>query len=125
MDITADSDWCVHLQEVRLCPEDLGASGKDEKSLLLGETTLAVKVLLEEGKVGFCRIIGIVELVIAGLVKCRCLYIWMDRGREALAVWRYGVDGIQDDEGLCGPQGDGREPQKEREYGDSNNHHTV
>lgn len=100
MDITADSDRCVHLQEVRLCSEDLSASGKDEKSLLLGETTLAVEVLLEEGKVGFCRIIGVVELVIAGLVECRCLHIWIDRGRETLAVWRYRVDGIRDDEGL-------------------------
>lgn len=123
MDITTDSDRCVHLQEVRLCPEDLSASGKDEKSLLLGETTLAVEVLLEEGKVGFCRIIGIVELVIAGLVKCRRLYIWMDWGREELAVWRYGVDGIWDDEGLG--LRDGREPQKECEYGDSNNHHMI
>lgn len=102
MDITADGDGCVHLQKIRLCPENLGASCKDEESLVLSKTTLAVEVLLEEGKVGFCWIVRIVELVIARLVECRCLHIWMDREVKELAVWRYGMDEIRDDEGLCG-----------------------
>lgn len=75
MDITTDGDRGVHLQEVGLRPKDLSASGEDEKSLLLGETTLAVEMLLEEGKVGLCRVFGIVELFVGGLVECRCLHI--------------------------------------------------
>ena len=53
VDIAANRNRCIHLQEVRLAAENLGATLYYIEGLLLGQATLATKVLLEELKARF------------------------------------------------------------------------
>jgi hypothetical protein len=49
-------DWSLDLEQVGLCPEDLGSLFEDVEDLILGQATLAIKVVLEERHIGLCRI---------------------------------------------------------------------
>lgn len=51
--VTADGDGGIHLEEIRFLTQELGARLNDPEGLLVGQPTLAVEVLLQEGDVGF------------------------------------------------------------------------
>jgi hypothetical protein len=68
-------DRRIQLQQVRLCPDDLGALLEDVECLVLGEPALAIEVVLEEGNVGLGRILAREELFVRRDLHCRCLYL--------------------------------------------------
>lgn len=51
--VAADGDGSIHLEEIRLLAQQVGARLDDPEGLLVGQPTLAVEVLLQEGDVGF------------------------------------------------------------------------
>jgi hypothetical protein len=75
MNIAAYCDGRIHLQEVRFSTEDIGSSPEDPESLLLGQATFAIEVLLEKGDIGLRVGLVIEELLITGLVGRRRLNI--------------------------------------------------
>ena len=66
MNISTDGDWRIHLEQVWLLGENLASLVDDVDGLLLGEASLAVEVLLQEGEIW----LG-----------------WIDLGEELLVGW--------------------------------------
>ena len=75
VNITTNGDGSVHLQEVGLGAQKLSTLFQNPKSLLLGETTFAVEMLLEELKVGLGLSLILEELFVGRLVHGRSLDI--------------------------------------------------
>lgn len=75
VNVTTDGDGSVHLEKVGLGAQKLGTLLKNPKSLLLGKTTFAVEMLLEELKVGLGMGFILEELLVGRLVHGRSLYI--------------------------------------------------
>jgi hypothetical protein len=75
VNITTNGDGSVHLQEVGLGAQKLSTLLENPKSLLLGETTFTVEMLLEELKVGLGLSLILEELFVGRLVHGRSLDI--------------------------------------------------
>ena len=75
VNVTADSDGRIHLEEIGLLSQYLGALVDNIQRLLLRQAAFAVKVLLQESKVRLLGVFGIIELLVRRLLECRCLYI--------------------------------------------------
>lgn len=106
VDIAADGDGSVDFEQVGFLTQDLGGSCQDEAGLVIGETALAIKVVLEEGNIGLGRVLCAEELLVGGFLECWCLYIFDDTllGADLGSVVG-GVDG-KVDLGRCGLVGD-------------------
>ena len=76
VDITADSDWRIHLQQIGLALEHLGPHLYDPQRLLFGQATLTIEVLFEKLEVGLAAIVWRTELLFGGWVESRRLDIW-------------------------------------------------
>lgn len=76
MDVTAHSDRRVHFQKIRLRLQDLRALPYDPERLVLGQATLAVKMLLEELEIGFRSVLWRQELLLRGRKEGGRLDIW-------------------------------------------------
>jgi len=88
VDITTNGDGSVHLQEVGLGAQKLSTLPENPKSLLLGETTFAVEMLLEELKVGLGLSLILEELFVGRLVHGRSLDICENaRSRSVKDIW--------------------------------------
>lgn len=75
VNVTAHGDGSVHLEQVGLCAQDVGTSLENEESLLFGQTTLAVKMLLEKVDVGLGACAVREELLVCGLGGGGCLNV--------------------------------------------------
>lgn len=86
VDITADGDGGVHLEKVGLGTQQLGTLSNDPQRLFLGESALAIKVLLEEVDVGLFMGVVFEKLLIRGLEHGRRLDICRRAVPRALAM---------------------------------------
>lgn len=88
MDITADRDRGIHLQQVGLALEHLCPHLYNPQRLLFGQSTLAIKVLFEELEVGLAAITWRTELIFCGWVESRRLDIWDTKLAKATSLPR-------------------------------------
>jgi hypothetical protein len=75
VDVTADSDGRIHLEEVGLRSQKLRTLSENPQRLLLGEPALAVEMLLEKVDIGLLLGIIFKKLLIGGLEHGRRLDI--------------------------------------------------
>ena len=75
MHITTDSNRGIHFQEIGFALQNFGPLLYDEQSLLFGEATLAIEMLLEELEVWLVAMMGGSELVMGGWMNGRSLNI--------------------------------------------------
>lgn len=76
VDITADSDWRIHLQQIGLALKHLSPHLYDPQRLLFGQATLTIEVLFEKLEVGLAAIVWRTELLFGRWVESRRLDIW-------------------------------------------------
>lgn len=75
VNIATNGDGSIHLEKVGLGAQKLSTLLNDPKSLLLGKTTFAVEMLLEELEIGFGMGLILEELLVGRLVHGRSLDI--------------------------------------------------
>ena len=77
MYISANCDGRIHLQQIRLLLQDLGAIPDDPERLFFGESTLSAEVLFEELQVRLRSVMWRPELVIRWWVESRRLHFYV------------------------------------------------
>lgn len=76
MNITADRDGRIHLQQIRLALEHFCAHLYDPQRLFFGQSTLSIEVLFQELEVGLAAVIWRTELFLCGWTESRRLDVW-------------------------------------------------
>lgn len=75
VNISADSDGCIHLQKVGFLFQNLSSLLENIQCLFLSQTSFTVEMLLQECQVGLRWILRGEELLVGGRVHCRSLDI--------------------------------------------------
>lgn len=57
MNVSTDGDRGIDFQYIGLIPQDLCSSPDDEQSLIIGQSSLSIEVILEKGNVRLSRIL--------------------------------------------------------------------
>lgn len=76
VNVTTDGDGSIHLEQIGLRVQDLGTLLNDPKSLLFGQTTLTIEVLLEEGDIRLLVCLIFEELLVGRLGHGGSLHIY-------------------------------------------------
>jgi hypothetical protein len=80
VNVTTDSDGGIHLEEIGLGAQELGALLNNPEGLLIGETSLTIEVLLQESNVGLGMGLVLEELLVGRLEHGGGLNVWRVAG---------------------------------------------
>lgn len=73
--LSLTSDGCIYLEQIRFVTKNLRRRSYNVQCLIISQSTLSIKVILQESNIGLAWILPRPELLLCRLTESRCLYV--------------------------------------------------